>query len=320
MASEKLSARQLSVAVMVGGLSTGASVAGEMDWRWGLLAVAFVLLVGGLLLKQVGSKPLFQGVSGGVLAALYCGWGVIIMAAVLRGAAQRFQNSVGNGVNLFWPLLALTLPLLWMGWGKAAAFFRAVEIFWLAMTVVLAVILVLGFARVDWRYLWEPGGNWQESVAAMGSVLSVGLFVLPYIYKVELRPGDARRGLNWLGMLGVVSAALSAVTVGLLSPAVAAQVTREPFFITAGLLGNSSRMEGLISIIWLLPDLTLAGLLSRVWGAQRWPAAAVLLASAVALTGITEFLSPPILACGSLILALLVVILPKGDGKIVVKF
>lgn len=319
MNSEKLSARQLSVAVMMGGLSLGASAAGEVDWRWGLAAVAPALLLGWLLLRRVGDRPLYQGGSGVVLAVLYCGWSVVLMAVVMRQAAMRLQSAAGGEESLLWLLLLQALPLLWMGWGKAAPFFRAVEIFWLAMTAVLAVIFILGLVRVDWRFLWEPAGSWRTSMASMGNTLAVGLFVLPYIYKVQRRPGDVGRSLGWLGALGVVSAALAALTAGLLSPAVAAQI-RIPFFIMTGLLGDSARLERLVSALWLLPDLTLVGLLSRVWGPRRWPAAGVALAAAVALTGVTDLLSAPVMLCASLILAALIVVLPKQDGKIVVGF
>ena len=40
MSSERLSPRQLWVAVMTGGLSAGAAAAGRADWRWLLLAAA----------------------------------------------------------------------------------------------------------------------------------------------------------------------------------------------------------------------------------------------------------------------------------------
>ena len=120
MREEKLSGRQLSVAVLVGGLSTAAAVAGGIDWRWMLAAVLPVVGIGWLLLRRVGGRPLHPAVR-----VAYCVWSVVLAADVLRRAAERIQQAAGGGTDLGWLLVLLALPLLWMGWGKAGAFFRA---------------------------------------------------------------------------------------------------------------------------------------------------------------------------------------------------
>lgn len=309
MKSEKLSARQLAVAVMVGGLSIGAAAAGRTDWRWLLASVPVGLAAGWLLLRRVGRRPLHP-----ILNGLYGIWAVALMADVLRRTADRLQTASGNRENTGWLLVLLALPLIWMGWGKAAAFFRAVEIFWLGTLVTVGAILLLGLPRVEWRWVMEPAGSWWESMLAGVSVLSTGLFVLPHLYKIEQEPGGTHRGLIWLGALGLLCAALGLLTAGLLSPAVAAQVDA-PFFAAAGLLGDSARLEGLVSALWLLPDLTLAGLLAHAWGARRWPALAVIAALGLALTGITERLPGIAAPAGCLVLAVLTAALPAGGKK-----
>ena len=213
-----------------------------------------------------------------------------------------------------WALALLALPLLWMGWGKAAAFFRAVEIFWLAAVAAVAAILLLGLPRVDWSWALERAGDWKSSLAAGVLTMSTGLFAFPLLYKAAPEEGGGTRGLVWLGALGTVSAALAALTAGLLSPAVAAQLDG-PFFAAAGLLGDSARLEGLVSALWLLPDLALAGLLSRSWGERRWPALAVLAALGLALTGLAGALRVEWLACGCLALAALTAVFPPGGQK-----
>lgn len=309
MKSEKLSTRQLAVAVMVGGLSVGAAAAGRTDWRWLLASVPIGMLVGWGLLRRVGHRPLNP-----ILNALYGIWAVALMADVLRRTADRVQAASGNRENTGWLLVLLALPLIWMGWGKAAAFFRAVEIFWLGLLVTVAAILLLGVPRMEWRWVMEPAGSWWESMLAGVNVLSAGLFVLPHLYNVEKEPGGTHRGLMWLGALGLLSAALGALTAGLLSPAVAAQVDA-PFFAAAGLLGDSARLEGLVSALWLLPDLTLAGLLAHAWGERRWPALAVIAALGLALTGITERLPGIAAPVGCLILVVLTAAIPPGGKK-----
>ena len=117
MDCEKLSPRQLWVAVLTGGLSAGAAAA---DWRWLLLWAALGTAIGWLLLKRVGRRPLHPA-----LRALYCGWGVVLAADVLVRTAERIQRSAGGPGGTGWLLVLLAVPLIWMGWGKGAAFFRA---------------------------------------------------------------------------------------------------------------------------------------------------------------------------------------------------
>lgn len=307
MKSEKLSPRQLSVAVLVGGLSTGAAVAGWTDWWWLLACAPAGVLVGWLLLRRVGRRKLHP-----ILNILYGGWAVVLMAQALERTAGRLRSAEDGG-SAAWLMVLLALPLLWMGWGKAAAFFRAVEIYWLAALVVTAAILLLGAPRVDGAWMLEPMGGWRESLPAGVLILSTGLFVLPYLYKIEPEPGGVHRGLAWLGALGLLSAALAALAAGLLGP-VCARVDG-PFFAAAGLLGDSARLEGLVSALWLLPDLTLMGLLSRTWEEGHWPVLAVLAALALALTGVLGVLPGWIWAAGCAALAVLTLLLPPGTDK-----
>ncbi len=311
MREEKLSGRQLSVAVLVGGLSTAAAVAGGIDWRWMLAAVLPVVGIGWLLLRRVGGRPLHPEVR-----VAYCVWSVVLAADVLRRAAERIQQAAGGGTDLGWLLVLLALPLLWMGWGKAGAFFRAAEIFWLAVLALTAVILLLALPRLDWRYALEPAGDWKDSLLAAVWIMSAGLFALPHIYNKKPADGDTGRGLGWLAGLGALSAALALATAGLFSPKVAVEL-EGPFFAAAGLLGDSARLEGLVSALWLLPDLTLVGLLCRSWGERHWPMLGAALALGLALTGMTGALPRAALPLGSIALAGLTAIVPVRTGKIV---
>ena len=309
MSSEKLSPRQLTVAVLVGGLSAGAAAAGRADWRWLLACVPVGVLAGWLVLRRAGHRAPHP-----VLKVLYGIWAVVLMAGALERTAGRIWSAAGGQGDVRWLMALLALPLAWMGWGKAAAFFRAVEIFWLAAGVTAAAVLLLGAPRVNWNWVLEPAGGWMESVGAGTVILSTGLFVFPHLYKVEEEPGGTRRGLLWLGTLGVLSALLALVTAGLLSPGVAARLDG-PFFTAAGLLGDSARLEGLISALWLLPDLTLIGLLSRSWGKERWPALAVLAALGAALTGAVGLLPDAAQPIGCVLLLILTIALPSGEHK-----
>ncbi len=314
MEVEKLSGRQLWASAATAGLSTAAAAAGRADWRWMLLAAPLGALMFWGVLRLIGTRPLFEGARGKVLRVLYCGWAVVFMAEAFERTAGRLQN-VAEGR---WPIgllmILLALPLIWMGWGKTAAFFRAAELFWLAAALTAGAVLAMGVFRVEWRYLIAPAVGWGESLLAGAEVLSVAVFLLPHIYKVAPAPGDERRGLGWLAGLGLAAAALAALTAGVLSPAVASALDR-PFFVTVGLLGDSARLEGLISALWLLPDLTYLGLLSRTWGERRWPAAAVLAALGLALAGLPGLLPGWTAAAGGLALVILTGALSFGGKK-----
>ena len=314
MDSDKLSARQLSVAALVAGLSHGAALCGGVDWRWALAAIPVGMLLSRLLIRKAAAGALFRGTGGFVLAAAYDLWAVVLLSAVMERAARRIEVANARPGDGVWILLLFALLLLRMALGKSAPFFRAVEILWLAMAVLLAAVAVFSVPRIQLRWLMGPMGDWRESAAVLTLTLSPGLFILPYIYKVEGRPR-----LRWQGGLGAAAAALSAVTAGVLSPAVAGRLEL-PFFVAAGVLGESVRGEGLISALWLLPDLTLAGLLSRTWGGRYGPAGAVGLALALVLMGVSTYFSPMILAAGTAILLLLTLLIPTGKGRIVVSF
>lgn len=314
---DALSGRQLSVAVLVSGLSPAAALAGRAEWPWLVLWAGVGIVLGWLTLHRLGGRPLFQGVCGGVLAVLYGVWAVVLAARVLIRAAERIELTSGGEQTKLWLLLLLALPLIWMCWGKAAPFFRMAEILWLAMALVLTLVVLFGVIRVEWRYVKPTGDGWLKAALVMGETMTPGLFVVPYMYKTQ-EPEKSDRGLVWLAGLGGLSIVLSVITAGILGGAV--PEVAQPFFVAAGLLGNSARCEGLLSALWLLPDLTMAGLLCRVWGSRRWPAASAILAAALAASGLLEFLPDFIYPCGTLFLAVLMLLFPKGIGKIVVEF
>lgn len=309
MNSQKLSSRQLAVAVITGGLSSGAAAAGRADWRWLLLAAVLGVALGALLLRRVGNLPLHPA-----LRAAYAAWAVVLMADVLTRSAERLQAASGGGTAAGWFVALLALPLAWMGWGRGAAFFRAAEISWLAMAAAIGAILLLGLPRIHWSWVLPTAGDWKDSLGAGVVMMSTGLYAFPLLYMVEPEAGGKTRGLAWLGTLGLLSSALALLTAGLLSPAVAALLDN-PFFGAAGLLGDSARLEGLVSALWLLPDLTLAGLLSRAWGERRWPALGVLAALGLSLTGALDLLPREILPIGCLTLGVLTAAVPPEEKK-----
>ena len=112
--------------------------------------------------------------------------------------------------------------------------------------------------------------------------------------------------MGWLLAAAVSTAALSFVTAGALSPALAVQA-EDPFFLMTAALGRTARVEGLASSLWLLPDLVYLGLLARSWqwsGTKRdWrPSAAVVLGVVGACIGGLDRLPQAAWAWGTAIL------------------
>lgn len=262
-----ISARQLAVASFTGLLSPAAAAAG-LDWRGAVLAVPVVLAAAWCWSRlgrgSGGWTGRWTGWAGKGLALLYVLWGLALAGAALGSAGSRITAPEGQGAG--WVTALLWLSVLWMVRGKPAAFARAAEIFYLAMGAALVLVLLFGGAQVEERWLLAGGELWSSFLTAAG-VGCCGVAALLLWDGGE--EGETRRWIPWSGAGAVVTALLAAVTVGVLSPALAAAQTR-PFFVMSVGLGKTARVEGLVSAVWLLADVTLAGLFlqccRRLWG------------------------------------------------------
>jgi len=310
LTAEALSGRQLAVASVVSGLSAGAAAAGRVDWLWLLLWCAAA--AGAIWLAQWRLKGRSLRRSP-LLRLLYPLWGSLLAAQALGRTTARIELTSG-GSGPVWLLLLLLIPLLWIAWGKPAPFFRMAEILWLAMAVTLALVLAFGLARMEWRYAVPKTAGAAAAAPAAMEILSPALFALPYIYN-NVEEGE-RCGFGWLGGLSLLCGGMCLVTTGFLGDA--ARGVSQPFFAAAGLLGKSARCEGLLSVLWLLPDLTLVSLLCRPWGDRRWPAAGVLLAAGLSLAGVADGIPREFFSAGSALLFLLTLCFPGKREKIVV--
>lgn len=303
---DALSPRQLWVAAVTAGLSPAAALAGGCRWHWVLLWCGAGILLGWLLRKRL-SRPLNRAVN--IACALL---GPLCAARALSGAARRLELTSGGAGQEIWLLLLLAAVLAWLGLGGRGRFFRMAEVLWLAMAVVTAAVLLLALPRLEWRRVLPAGDGWLSSMLAAGEALTPAALVLPYIYGAE--PGEAgRRWPGWLWALAGLAAALSLVTRGLLGGA--AELVEGPFFVAAGLLGRSARLEGLLSALWLMSDLVWAGLACQSWRRCRLPAVAAVVAAALSLFGVPQLLPEFFWPAGGLLLLVLAAALPAGGGK-----
>lgn len=315
---EDFSLRQVLAAVLLSGLSLAAAQAGQMDWKWGLVGVAVSVPLMTWLMLRLRTRGIYRGVYGVLLTAVYTSWSVLALGHVLGQAAHRLELTGGSQGVQGWLILLLALPVLWMSWGKPAAFFRGGEIYWMVLVAVLAVVGLLTIPQVNVSYLWtQEEGDWTSAVTAAGAV-AMAAWVLPYLYKVSPHQGERWAVGRWLLLLGVLAVGLAALTRGILGQAAAR--LEQPFFVTTGVMGESARTEGLLSALWLICDLVWAGLLARVWGGGKGPVVCVVLGAVVALSGWTDGWPIMVWPIGNLTLAVLAAMSPRGEGRIVVEF
>lgn len=304
---EQLSVRQLSAAAFAGGWAPAAAAAG-CGWQGAALAVPMVLLAGlGFISLWSGWGRLADTAAGKVLRAAYILWGGLLLSRGLSRAAQRIEltGGGGNGTAL-WLVLLLSVPLLWMARGRAGAFFRMAELCALAVLATVAVVMVWGAFRAEVSYLLLPAESVSGGFWAVVETGGIFLYVLPYINKTKPGERDGGRAAIWLGALAVGTAVLAAVTVGVLSPPVAG-VVDEPLFLMTSALGKTSRVEGLISSLWLLSDLICLGILARCgqWGgaeSHRLSVTVILLAAAAAVFKIFNGLGAVFWGAGTAVL------------------
>ena len=264
------------------------------------------------------------GVTGGKAAALaYLLWGGFLLAENGRRCARRLLLTVGEGGSP-WLFLGVILALaLWLG-RREDAFARTGRIFFLAVTVTLAAVLILALPGLRWENLLPVGGRELAGVP-FGSVWVLSLsgygvygLCLPAEGRGETRPG---RWTVWsCGGLSVLTLAV----VGAFGPALVLEMD-EPFLYLlggVGLPGAFQRGEAALAAVLALGDLTLLTLLS--WGCGRlwrellpgrkksaWVPAAVglLAAGLIPAQGGVSFWTERIAPAGNLIFG---VLLPAG--------
>lgn len=327
--NNRISARQLCAAGFTGLLSLSAAAAGT-DWRGALLAVPAVLLAVWAASSAARCKGgLLVGLRSGwgkLLAILYIMWGLFTAGTVLTLCGKRMEMAVGRE-DFFWLPVLAALPVLCLAMSRPEAFARAAEIFYLVMLAAVAAVLVLGADQVEAQYLLAPGEGLGPSF-----LTTAGLGCL-WIYAVLLwngkGEGEEARWLGWSAAGAAVLAALSAFTVGTLSPALAEQ-KNGAFFLAAVGLGRTARTEALVAMVWLTADVTLAGLLLQAcrgaWSNalgfrdRRWVGAALTAAAFGAALleeafGEPEELLRTVLPIGSLILGGAIPLLMRMTGK-----
>lgn len=269
MSVERHSVRQLGTAFFVALLASASALptvlaqGDVMGWTGPLL----VLPVGLLALwafRRLGPAGLAGALRGKwPLLTLYYLWAAALAALTAGSCADRLSRTDYAEAPSWLLSLAIGGVAAYLTAKGPAPFFRAVRIFFLALLVVLALLLVLGATTL------EPGnvavsradqipGALRSVFPAAGS-LAVG--ALAAIFPRQEGPGLGK-GWRWLLLWCAVAAGLCLLVLGALGPKLTARAPL-PFFLALqglGFPGGFQRLEALVTAAWVLSDVTMLGL------------------------------------------------------------
>ena len=254
-----------------------AATAGEGAWLTGLLAFPALLVmyaVVHLLLRTVpggGLAQVFQmvlgKVLGGALTILYGVWALFLLCLHARLYAERMLSVGYRNASMAILLLVLLAMLLWQCSKKLAAFARSVEIFYLALSLGLGLVL---FFSVSQMALENVLPIWVEDLPGIATatlvplgVAGMGIYAAFLGGQIAPRDGDKKRCVKWLAVACLVMAALQFGVLGQLGPELSVEID-QPFYVVAesvGIYGAFQRVESVIIALWVFSDLALLGLL-----------------------------------------------------------
>lgn len=213
------------------------------------------------LCVEVG-KPL-----GYTIITIYMIWILVVLAVALRLSAVRMEQIYSKVPPIFFAV-SIAVVAGWMGMGKVSALARAAEIFYLALTVMLAGILVLALFKIEWGNL-NPV-EWRRLPGGGLSVAGILLNVAPAAVLGTRVPKKARKARGICGWVVVFCVAVTLVLVSVVGSIGSGLSTRLdiPYLIMVqglGVKGAFQRTEALVASMWLLSDMILVGLLLRSW-------------------------------------------------------
>lgn len=318
MEEDKISRTQLAALVWAGTLAPAAELlpavtlpqAGKGAWLAPVAAIPLVLAAGWLL-SRLGegcglARRLGSSWAGKAVLLIYIVWGELLLTLRLRLCARRLLSSGQRDGALWFFLLAVAGLALWIGRGRLAAFARAGQIFLAILLTAGGVVLLLSLTQIRLERvlpLWTGDlvPVLRSALPAAGT-LGWGLWAAFLTDRVKGPERDGGRRWTFWVVGGCLLLVLSQfVILGSLGATLAGRLD-SPFFTLAksvGVEGAFQRVESVITALWTLADLTMAGLILfslRAMAAQLCPkvkethsaAAGLILAAALALTAFPE--------------------------------
>ena len=291
MTDDRISLRQLLTLTFAALLSPAVQVlpgltarrAGVGGWLAALLALPVLLLLcwGLWVLCRGGpgkgglpcvAQRLLGPAAGRGLCLIYLLWGIWLLAANARQAARRFLTiSYRNGSMLLFLFVLLGVSF-WLARKPVRALARAGEVFFLALSVGLALSLGLGAFQVEAVNLLPV---WLEDLPAVGGAALPVLGLLGYVVCAACLGGHVisqehgrRTLLRWATGLCLTLTGLQIVCLGSFGPGLAGRIDT-PFYMMVrgvGFEGTFQRIESVIIALWALSDLALLALLTCACG------------------------------------------------------
>lgn len=286
MPIDKISMRQLMVLLFAALLSPAigalpiqsAAIAGRAGWLSTVAALPVLLALCWLLFALFRRQPegaglaeVFQAtlgtVAGKLLTTVYLLWGILLLGVNARRFALRFLSTSYRNTSLVLFVAVLLGFALWMGWGKLGALARAGEVFYLALSIALGVVIFFALFHVEAKHVFPI---WIEDLPASAVSALPALSVLGYVIfgaflagGVNRREKNRRKAVQWAAAFCAVLTALQFVCLGNFGPALLSRMDA-PFFMMVkgiGVEGAFERVESVIVALWVLSDLALLGLI-----------------------------------------------------------
>lgn len=260
---------------VLGTLAALAGSAGTLAW----LAPVIALPVGLVLCRvweglgenglSLGLEETFGKGLGKCLEALYLLWALFLTIERADGYARRLMTTT-EGESVRWLYLGVGLALcLWLSRGGGTVLAQTGKLFFLAVTAVLALSLLLALPGADWKNLWpprtgDPAGLPMAAATALGlSGYGVFALCLPKREKRKIQAGI------WTVWSCAVFSALILAVVGAFGPVLAARM-KEPFLLLlqgVEVPGAFRRGEAALTAALALADWALLALLT--WGCKK---------------------------------------------------
>ena len=267
-----------------------------------------------------------SGIWGKALSALYLAWGVILLWGSAAKVTRRLTLSMGSE-GTPWLILTVILILTIYLTRREEILGRAGKLFFPAVVILLAGILLLSLPSLRWENLFPAGGGGEKNLLA-GAAWALSLSGYAVYGGLLPTGGEGRTagGVVWsLWLCGGLSALLLAL-VGAFGATLCLRMD-EPFLYLlsgVGLPGAFQRGESLLSALGALGDLALLGLLAhgcrQLWtgffGGAGWVPAVIGGALALVLPGLgSQLLTGPVGLIGNLILGAVIPLLAGAAGR-----
>lgn len=211
-----------------------------------------------------GLKEAFGGAVGGLSAALFFLWGLILLTGSGLSYSRRLLT-LWEGERGGWTFLLPALGIcLWLSRRKGRVMVRMGRILFLTVAATLAAILLLSLHGMEWRNLWPPEQkDWWGLPGSAALCLSLAGYG---VYGLCLPQGrEGKTGWFWTVWGCGGQGAILLMVVGTFGPALAEKMG-QPFLSLlegAGIPGAFQRGEAGFMAVLTLADLALLALLSR---------------------------------------------------------